>query len=110
MAAKYLSIKSQERESDIKVKKLQENETESVTGTYIVHSDFLPVKHFGHTNQSSFRVNYKHVEGILACTNALQRVVNIFVSFIIWSNLKTQNRRLDHFTAVEKNFCSIQTI
>lgn len=50
--------------------------------THIVHMDLLPVKHFGHMNVSSFRVDFKHVDGLLVCTNALQKVLNI-LCFII---------------------------
>ena len=70
------------------IKKYTEIEQNLSCDTYVVHIDFLSVKHSGHTNISSFMVDFKHIDRIFTCTNAFQIVFNVFCSFNIWSNLK----------------------
>lgn len=56
--------------------------------THIVSIDQFPVKHFGHTDISSMRINHKNMERVLVRPNAFQRVQNIWPGLIIGSNLK----------------------
>lgn len=56
--------------------------------SYVVHVDEFSVQHLGDTNESSLRVNHKHMEGILVRTDAFQRVVDVRLQFKVRANLK----------------------